>query len=541
MAVKLSFGTAGIRARLGEADDQLNLRTVQAVAHALMDYVCQVTQDARERGVCVGYDGRRQSAAFARRIQAVALAHGFRVRAFELPVPTPLLAHATARHSAALGLMVTASHNPPEDNGIKVYWLGGAQILPPHDAEIARRIAAVDPDRVPLVEIELARGQGRLSTLGAEEQAAYLDAVSALVPLQTALRVPALAYSALCGVGGPLTRELAARRRVQLLEVAAQAEPRADFGGLASPNPEHPAALAELRALAELTRAELAACHDPDADRLALLARGADGRLESLSGDELGALLLDYVLSLEPAPERCAVVSTLVSGTLAERVARARGAHYERTLTGFKWIAQRGRARERELKFLFGYEEALGYCFGALGDDKDGIAALCVLFELVRALGARGRSLHDGLEELARRHGLFRTRQVTLSAQGAEGQARVQAISSLLRTAPPEDLLGPGATREDYLTRPERADLLVLRAPQFCSRADPRASTGARLCVRPSGTEAKLKFYLEVEEPVQAQEPLADARDRAEAALDRLGARIDALSSSAGPSSPTTP
>lgn len=524
MTVKLAFGTAGIRAKLGDGDDELNVRTVRAVGLALCDYLKTLAPHVKH-GLCIGYDGREQSQEFARELSSVALAHGFLVRAFEGTVATPLLAFSTQRHRAALGLMVTASHNPPSDNGLKVYWQGGAQILPPHDAEIAARIARATGDAdVPNIDLALARATGQLVTLGDDEQRAYLDAILGLwptAPTDEPAELPPIAYSALYGVGSALTSALSERTGVQLTAVATQALPRPDLGGLASPNPEHRAALAELLALAAEIKASLAFCHDPDADRLAVAARDPeDGSLRVLSGDEVGALLTDFLLSRERDPTQVAVVSTLVSGSLAERIARGYGAHFERTLTGFKWITARGRHLERELglRYLFGYEEALGYCFGSLGDDKDGIAALHVLLQLARVLHADGQGLWGRLEQLARRHGLYGARQITISASGEQGQARVRRIMGDLRDRAPAEWLHEGATRDDYLEREERADLLIFRT-----------SRGSRVCVRPSGTEPKLKFYLETREELAATEPLGSARARASQALDVLALRIQAL------------
>jgi phosphomannomutase len=523
MPIDLSFGTAGIRAPLGEGSDQLNLRTVRGVAHVLATYANEVVPDARTRGFCVAFDGRTSSDAFAREVAAVALAHGYRVRMFEAPAPTPLLAFCTRLYGAALGVMVTASHNPPSDNGLKVYFAGGAQILPPHDRAIAQRLRdpAVDAVTIARADLDEARARGALTSLGEQEIESYLEALARLVPRVAEAPLPRIAYSALHGVGGALTRRVLARAGVtDVHEVQSQAEPRADLGGLASPNPEHREALEALWTLAEDCGAQIALCHDPDADRLAVLARTREGGLRALSGDEVGALLGDFMLSLAPDPTRSLLVSTVVSAELLAEIARAYGAQYEQTLTGFKWIAERARRveRERKLTYLFGYEEALGYAFGGLGDDKDGVAALCVLLELARSLHAQGLSLCDRLEALARAHGLVATRQRTLNAAGAAGKQRIAAVMQALRGRDPTSWLAPDATREDYLERSEQADLLVFRTP-----------SGTRLCVRPSGTEPKLKLYLHARVHVAPGEPLAAAEARAQAALDDLESRVQPL------------
>jgi phosphomannomutase len=526
--VRLSFGTAGIRAPMGDGDDQLNLRTVRAAAHGIVGEALASIPDARERGLCLGFDGRALSREFAREIAGVALAAGMRVRRFDEPVPTPLVAFSARRHAAALGIVVTASHNPPADNGIKVYWEGGAQIRAPHDAAVAARIASTDPSAVATLSPDGADAS-RLHALASEELEAYLDAVEGLIAVPSAAPVPKLAYTAMCGVGSATTRRLLARLGIDsVAEVEAQAQPRADFGGLASPNPEDPAALAQVLALADRAGSELVFAHDPDADRLAVAVRTHAGEPASsgapaafaatpfrvLSGDEVGALLGAFMLELAGA-QPVVMVSTLVSSGLLGAIARAGGASFERTLTGFKHISRRGRelAASSGRPFVFGYEEAIGYGFFALGDDKDGIAALRVLVELARRLGARGLTLEDELERLSRQHGLFATRQLTVRG----GMAALKELVEEARTLPAAGLLGPGATSTDYLERPERADLLVLEHPD-----------GTRASIRPSGTEPKLKVYLETRVEVEAAEPLDEARRHAAARLDALAAKLRA-------------
>jgi phosphomannomutase len=513
MSIRLAFGTAGIRATVGPGDDQLNLRTVGAIAHALASYLGESFPGAHGRGLCIGFDGRADSARFAQEVERVARSQGFRVRAFEQPVPTPLLAFCTRYHDAAAGVMITASHNPPDDNGVKIYMERGAQVLAPHDRAIAERIASFDAAQA---AGSAAEPTGVRELLGELEIEAYLGRVERLVERPSSAPLPPIAYSALCGVGSALTRRLFVRAGAHdVHEVAAQAEPRADFGGLSTPNPEHPIALARLLARAEEAHVGLAFAHDPDADRLAVLVRASSGQLQLLSGDEVGALLGSFMLELCPAPDRALLVSTLVSGELLERIAQAHGARFERTPTGFKWIAARARTLEREagLHFLFGYEEAIGYAFGSMADDKDGIAALYVLLELARRLHANGRTLLDELDTLFARHGLFVSRQLSLPR--AVGQP--SDLLTRLRAVDPTTLLGAGATATDYRERSEAVDLLVFRAPD-----------GSRLCARPSGTEPKLKFYLHscaevTQGELVAARALAGRRlDAIEAALRRL-------------------
>ncbi|MDB4990394.1 MAG: Phosphomannomutase, partial [Myxococcaceae bacterium] len=314
MSIRLSFGTAGIRAQLGPGLDQLNLYTVGAVAHAVCAYLLEAFPDAARRGLCVAFDGRTESDVFAREVVRIARSYGYLVRAFELPAPTPVLAFCTRFYDSVAGVMITASHNPPADNGIKLYLEGGAQVLGPHDAAIAQRIASYEPGLKPPAAAEA----GGYETLGEGDVEAYLDTIATLVPRSPGA-LPRFAYTALHGVGSEVTRRLFARLGVETaLEVESQAEPRTDLGGLASPNPEHAAALAAVLELADGAHVDLAFAHDPDADRLAVMARDRRGVLRALSGDEVGALIGDFLLEQCADPGRALLLSTLVSGELLE-------------------------------------------------------------------------------------------------------------------------------------------------------------------------------------------------------------------------------
>jgi phosphomannomutase len=515
------FGTAGIRARLGAKGTELNLESVRVIAHAIVMELATLGGDVHTRGIAVAFDGRRESRAFAEQVCGVALAQGFRVGLFELETPTPLLAFTTRRQGRAAGIMITASHNPAEDNGIKLYLSGGRQVSAPYDAQIEARIeSACAPALIRLADLERARSEGLLSTLGEPELTAYLAQVRSLLPRATATPALSFAYSALYGVGSHVTRRLVGELGgLCALEVEAHATLRSDFGGLASPNPEEPLALVDLARLAEHEKLGLAFAHDPDADRLAVLARGVDGKLRSLSGDEVGALLGDFLLSQHPAPATTLLVSTLVSGGLLEAIADSYGASFVRAPTGFKWIAALGRERaeaeQREL--LFGYEEALGYAFFAMADDKDGIAALAVLCRLAQALKADHESLPTKLASLNRQHGVFATRQLSLSINRVDGPQRIDEAMGRLRALSAEALLGAGATLVDYASGRGGFPLLVF------AQLRPGALFGTRVCVRPSGTEPKLKLYLHARElPAHGDQDLEGARERAEARLTQV-------------------
>jgi phosphomannomutase len=425
----------------------------------------------------------------------VLAAHGIAVHWIEGASPTPLLAFAVLHLEAAAGITITASHNPPEYNGYKLYWENGAQIIPPIDAEIASRVATSPPaSSIPRVESSpLVR-----RCTGIEE--AYVEALPKRVNADSSLRI---AYTALHGCGQRLFLEAAKRRGFDaVFPVPDQAEPDPAFPTVSFPNPEEPGALDRVLAVARENHCDLVLAHDPDADRLGAAVRDASGEYVVLNGNELGALLGDHELSRTRAPKPL-VVSTLVSSRMLSRIAAARGARYLDTLTGFKWIeneAMRLEASER-LGFVFGYEEALGYSVGTVVRDKDGIGAGLALAEMASEARARGLTLLDALEELRRRHGYFTSRQKSLTLAGAEGAARIARAMERLR-AKPRARLGSETVRAFQ----DRRDGNLL----LYDLAD-----GGRAAVRPSGTEPKIKFYLEVVET-------EDASARAESRLRAL-------------------
>jgi phosphomannomutase len=391
--------------------------------------------------------------------------------------------------------MITASHNPREYNGYKLYGENGAQIIPPIDAEIAARVAKAPPaSRIPRVDSSplVQRDEG------VEE--AYLEALPRRVNAAPSLRI---AYTALHGCGQRLFLEAAKRRGFEaLFPVPEQAEPDPAFPTVSFPNPEEPGALDRLLAIARENDCELALAHDPDADRLGAAVRGRSGEYVVLNGNELGVLLGHHELS-RTRVRKPLVVSTVVSSRMLSRMAETSGARYLDTLTGFKWIANESMRLEAAegMGFVFGYEEALGYSVGTVVRDKDGVGAGLALAEMASEMRARGLTLLDGLDELRRKHGYYTSRQRSLTLPGAEGALRIAQAMERLR-AESRTQLG----KETVRAFQDRRDGNVL----LYDLAD-----GGRAAVRPSGTEPKIKFYLEVVET-------EDARGRAEARLRSL-------------------
>lgn len=497
---KLEFGTAGLRGELGAGPNRMNRVTVMRAAAGLAA-VLTADDDGRVAGrpappsVVIGYDARHKSDIFAEDSAAVLSGAGLAVYVLPRPLPTPVLAYAVRHLGADAGIMVTASHNPPRDNGYKVYWNDGAQIIPPLDAEISAAIDAVG--RMD----ELPRGDG-WNVLGEEIIEAYLRSLARL-PLGLARDVT-VAYTPLHGVGGAVLRRAFAWTGFPAPDVVAeQAEPDPDFPTVAFPNPEEPGAMDLALALGK--DHDLVIANDPDADRCAVAAGG-----RMLTGDEVGGLLAEHVLAHTSGPDRL-VVTTIVSSSLLGKIAAVHGVRYAESLTGFKWIMKAGRDHDR---LVFGYEEALGYCAG--GDDgvpvhdKDGIGAALTVAALAAEAKAAGRTLLDLLDDQARRYGLHATAQLALRVADL---SLLSDVMARLRTAPPDALGGRSVERIDDLA--EGSDGLppadVLRF---------RLADGGRVVVRPSGTEPKLKCYLEVVMPVTGS--VADARATATDALSAL-------------------
>jgi phosphomannomutase len=476
----------------------------------------------------IGFDARRGSAAFADEAGSVLTGAGLRVLRLPGPVPTPVLAFAVRHLGAAAGVMVTASHNPREDNGYKVYWADGAQIIPPVDAGIA----AAAEQAGPLTAIPLG---GRGEQLGGEVTDAYLDAIvpAALhsagphgAARHAARRDLRVAYTPLHGVG--LGTVLRAFRRAGFAEpavVAAQAEPDGAFPTLPKPNPEEPGALDLLIKEGSRAGADLLIANDPDADRLAaaIPGPGAAGGWRILTGDEIGALLARHLLAHEAAPGRRLLVTTVVSAGLAGRMAAAAGARYAETLTGFKWIMRAAGDRPGS-DFLFGYEEALGYAVTGIVRDKDGISAALALTEAAAEAKSGGGSLAGLLDEIARRFGLYATSQWSLELP--PGSPGVSGALEAVRSAPPASLLGQPVETVDDLELGVRTYCDGTREPLALPRSDVviwRCADGTRVAVRPSGTEPKVKIYQQVVLPAAARSDLAPLR--AEAAKRLAGLR----------------
>jgi phosphomannomutase len=506
---RLEFGTAGLRGAVAAGPSRMNRAVVRGTTAALARWLLDRRRDAAQAGVVIGCDARHRSDEFAEEAAAVLAGAGLQVHMLPKRQPTPLLAFAVRHLSAAAGIMITASHNPPADNGYKLYLGDGAQIIPPADAEIEAAIGRVGP----LAQIPLAAADSPLiSRPGDEIARAYLDAVCAVSAAPSGAAWLRFVYTPLHGVAASIA--LRAFEQAGFTEpdlVTAQAEPDPDFPTVAFPNPEEPGALDLALAQARRSGADLVIANDPDGDRLAVAVPDPEvtGGWRMLTGDQVGALLGSYLLARtrsDPQPENRLVVTTIVSSSLLSRIAAAAGAQYARTLTGFKWIVRAGEHRP-DTRFILGYEEALGYAVGDLVRDKDGIGAALAVLGLAAQARSKGESLQDAYDALEAEHGVHLTAQLTVATSAPLD------IMARLRAASPRDLGGATVFSTDDLTGGTwdlpSADVLIYHL------------SGARVVIRPSGTEPKIKAYLEVVEPLIGGR-LEEARLAARKRLDPL-------------------
>jgi len=497
MGERLDFGTAGLRGEMGPGSNRLNLLMARQTAAGLARTLRGRAEGAATRGVLVGHDARHHSAAFARGCVDVLEAAGIPCLLVTDPQPTPLIAWGVRHLGTAAGIVVTASHNPAKDNGIKIYWGDGAQIIPPVDGWIADDIAAAVAERLDPVGPAVDPTPAPASLV-----ADYAGMVVDLVGGHDATRADLMvATTAMHGVGAALLRRcLADAGFTSLATVPEQEQPDPDFPTIPFPNPEEPGATDLLLALAASSGAAIAIANDPDADRMAMGIPTPDGGWRMLTGDELGAVFAVGLMGRRTSPKPPLLVTTVVSSQLLAAIAADAGARFEETLTGFKWLCRPGFAHP-ELEQVLAYEESIGYAVGGL-HDKDGISASVVMADLVHRWTQQGVSPQDVLDDLARRHGAHVTDNFSLRLSGPGWSARLAAAAASVVDDPPASLAGVAVVRMD-----QPADDVIRL---FLANGD-------RVVIRPSGTEPKLKCYCEAVEPVADGEAPEAARVRARA------------------------
>lgn len=513
---RLQFGTAGLRGEVGAGPNRMNRLVIQETALGLGQYLLESNPNAASDGIIIGYDGRLLSKQFAHDTASVMTALGIKVYLSHIFSPTPTIAFGITKLKTAAGVVVTASHNPPQDNGFKVYWNNGAQIISPHDGEIAKAIDHAAVSTIPLLDLVQAEQNGLLIWLDDQFFNDYQTMVLSTSTSHTRTTKFKAAYTPMHGVGADIAEQLVMQQGLcELHSVPSQREPDGHFPTVNFPNPEEPGAMDRVIELANQIDADYAIANDPDADRFAIAVRTPSKQFKMLTGDQVGVLLANHLLSR--SDPNVWVGNTIVSSRLLAKVAEAYGASYYQTLTGFKWLANIAMDKRSETKpFLFAYEEALGYAAGEKVWDKDGLSALVIFIELIDTLNTKNMTIWDQLAELYQQHGLHITVQKSLRL--APGSP---SVGERLRQHPPKQIAQQAvvttldyksglATNQDGTTSsidlPASDVLIYLLADQ------------TRLIVRPSGTEPKLKCYYEqitsynVEEDFWAEEQRAQEK-----------------------------
>lgn len=527
MLAPLEFGTAGLRGVVGAGLGRMNRAVVIRATRGLAEYLLARGVDARTLPVVVGFDGRLSSRRFAEDTVGVLVAAGIPVRFFPEPVPTPMVAHAARELSASAAIVITASHNPPEYNGYKVYAANAAQIVSPVDREISARIAAVQSaTAVPLAAGAMSGAHPSAEPVPEAFFDRYLAEVDALRPRIERDQKLCIVYTPMHGVGWRYVKRTFERSGYPNVHVVAeQAEPDGRFPTVNFPNPEEPGALDRAMSLADEKKADLILANDPDADRLAVCIPSATGRFRQLTGNQVGLLLADFMLEHALAAPRPLVASSIVSSPMLGAVAAAHGARFEQTLTGFKWIWNAALDLEAQegVRFAFGYEEALGYSVGRIVRDKDGVSAALLLADLAAHEKTLGRGLGDRLERLYRNHGLWVSVQKSITRPGSDGLAEIERAMQGLAGAPPQAVGGTTVTRvTDFRVGAEARPRWLPATPLISLELE----GGGRVLVRPSGTEPKLKIYVDLCVPLRDSERLSVREEEALAQAQALANQV---------------
>ena len=531
----LSFGTGGLRGVIGAGTNRMNIYTVTKATQGLANYI--IKQGGADKGVAVAFDSRHMSDRFSEQAALCLNANGIRTYRFETLRPTPELSFALRELGCIAGIVVTASHNPPEYNGYKVYWEDGGQITAPKDKEIIAEVNAVtDFASIKMMEREEAEKKGLFKVIGREIDDRYMEELKKLVLSPDSIRKEAdslrIVYTPLHGTGNlPVRRILSELGFANVQVVPEQELPDGDFPTVSYPNPEDPDAFALALKLAEETDADLVLATDPDADRLGVYAKDTKtGNYIPFTGNMSGLLIAEYELSVRKAlgrlPKNGALVKTIVSSDMADEISKEYGIDVAEVLTGFKYIGEQIKFFEQtgSHTYLFGYEESYGYLVGTHARDKDAVAAVMALCEAAAYYKEQGLTLWDQMLNIYEKYGYYKEDLISVTMKGMDGAERIQRILADMRSAPPKRI---GAYRVLALRDYEADTRLELDSKKVTPTGLPKSNVlyyelerGAWCCVRPSGTEPKVKFYMGVKE---------DSLETAAAALEDLKAAVREL------------
>lgn len=506
----LEFGTAGLRGIIGAGTNRMNVYTVRKATQGLANYIKSV--GAQEKGVAIAYDSRRMSPEFADEAALCLAANGIKAYVFDALRPTPELSFAVRTLKCTAGINITASHNPPEYNGYKVYWEDGAQITPPHDAGIMAEVKAVtDYANVKTMSKEEAIAAGLYEVIGANIDDPYIEALKSQVihwdSIREVSRDLKIVYSPLHGTGNvPARRVLKELGFENVYVVKEQELPDGEFPTVSYPNPEAEEAFELGLRLAREVDADLVLATDPDADRLGVRVKDKDGVYHTLTGNMSGCLLEEYELSQRKAaagslPEDGAVVSTIVTTNMAGAIARSYGLRFIEVLTGFKYIGQQILGFENSGKgtYLFGFEESYGCLIGTHARDKDAIVATMALCEAAAYYKTQGKTLWDAMIDMYEKYGYYKDDIQAITLKGIEGLQKIQEILETLRNDTPAEIAGYKVLsardyKKDTVKNMETGEVTATGLPSS-NVLYYDLSDDAWLCVRPSGTEPKVKFY----------------------------------------------
>ncbi len=525
----LEFGTAGLRGLIGPGPNRMNAAVVRKTSLGLLKTLKEKNKESR--GVVVGFDGRQKSEDFAYIAAGTLLAHGIPVYFFTKCTPTPLVAYGVLQKKASAGIVITASHNPPEYNGYKVFWENGAQIIPPIDGQIKGHIEKTPPaNQIPCLTPSEISSHKLLESADflVESYKKTISQLGLSTPIDLATQIT-VAYTPMHGVGAQILEEVFHSNGFDKIHtVKEQAQPDGRFPTVTFPNPEEKGAMDLVLALGEKVKADLVLANDPDADRLAAAVRNEKDTFTMLTGNEIGIILGHHMLDLAGSnAANSLVVNSIVSTSLLGRIAQKKGAKHRDTLTGFKWIANTAMKVEQENKcnFVFGFEEALGSTVGTVVRDKDGISAALVFSKLAANLKKEGKSIWSWLTDIYREFGLYQTRQRSLTLKGQAGLQKIQSIMENTRKKTPKTI-GP-YTIESYMDiqssyiQDAQGKKTSLDLPSSNVVIFGLSSNG-RVILRPSGTEPKLKIYYEVCFPMREDMTIEAAKKEADSIIDML-------------------
>lgn len=506
----LEFGTGGLRGVLGAGSNRMNLYTVRKATQGLANYILR--QGGEDKGVAIAYDSRRMSPEFASDAALCLNANGIKAYVFESLRPTPELSFALRELGCISGIVITASHNPPEYNGYKVYWEDGAQITYPKDVEIINEVNAItDYASVKTMDRKEAEEKGLYHTIGAEIDDRYMEELKKLVvnPIAEECRDMKIVYTPLHGTGNlPVRRILKEIGFTNVYVVPEQELPDGNFSTVGYPNPEDPKVFTLGKKLADEIGADLILATDPDADRLGVQVRGEDGEFRLLTGNMSGAIIAEYVFSQKAAhgtlPKNSALIKTIVTGNMADRIAEHYGAKLIEVLTGFKYIGEQIKLFEEtgSNEYVFGFEESYGCLVGTHARDKDAVVAVMCLCEAAAYYKTQGITLYEQMNRIFEKYGFFKEDLVSVTLKGIEGMEKIKEIMGSYRENPPKTAGGLKVLKfRDY----ESDRIMDFASGEVTPTGLPKSDVlyfelenDAWCAVRPSGTEPKIKFYFGV-------------------------------------------